>query len=87
MMTDVAEQRDDERLASMKMRGIVFVGGRGADLFSEACKFGFRHHDYVQGVVLDRGEAKGHGLGKRYEGPFNWQGQPVYWLRKVTWHD
>lgn len=83
MTTDPALEK--RRLREMKHRGLKFVGARrDIRLFSVACWFGITHRDYVQGIVFDRGENKDHGSGKRIEGPWNYTGQPVYWLRKDT---
>ena len=76
------------RLRAIRRGGCEYVGGRGPELLSEACKFAFAVYAETgehYGVVLDRGANKGHGLGTRYSGPTGWDGQPVYWLRKVTW--
>lgn len=78
----------ERRRRRMRQSGLRFVGGKGAELLSEACKFALRVYAETgeeYGIVLDRGENKKHGLQTRYSGPFTWSGEPVYWLRKVTW--
>lgn len=75
------------RLQRIRRSGLKFVGGKGVDLFDEACKFAIRVYaetGEVYGIVLDRGENKKHGLQTRYSGPFTWRGEPVYWLRRIT---
>ena len=87
-MSDPEEPAVASRLRALRRSGRRFVGGKGADLFSEACKFALRVYvetGEVYGIILDRGAAKQHGLQTRYSGPYTWHGEPVYWLRKVTW--
>ena len=79
---------NNERLRAIRRSGKRFVGGKRADLFSEACKFALKVYaetGEVYGIVLDRGAKKKHGLQMRYSGPYTWHDEPVYWLRKVTW--
>jgi len=73
------------RMREIARKGYRYVGGQGTDLFAEACFLA--GHAYLAGlhvgVVLDRGADKSHGTGKRYEAPYGYDGEPVYWLRKT----